>query len=190
MVVMKNIGFLLVFFLLIFSCADDANELASGSNSTESNLRTEFIQTTNQPDNVGLVPTLIADLKSQKFELKNEAIHPENSFYSWKEDIQFIIKGNGIKAYYFKRIEAEPKNYYPDFILTVFQFKSEDEAQSCFDKIEAAAKSGMHLRGSEGQKSPETIVRKGNEVFFLSTRAEMFRGYIEDCAKRIEGYSN
>lgn len=183
---MKKATFVLWCTMLLFSCSEDVEE----SNSSDAITRTEIIQTTNQPKNTGLIQTLIADLKSQKFELKNEDIDPTDSFYDWKEDIQFIIKGNGINVYSFKRTEAKPEYCYPDFILTVYEFRSEDEAQSCLDKIEAAAKSGMHLRGSEGQKSPETIVQKGNEVFFLSTRAEMFRGYIEDCAKRIEGYSN
>ncbi len=127
---MKNVIYFLGFLILVFSCTDDANELASDNNSKESNPRTEFIQTTNQPDNVGSVPTLIADLKSQKFELENEDIHPENSFYSYKDDVQFIIKGNGINVYYFKRTEAKPAYCYPDFILTVFEFNSEGEAQS------------------------------------------------------------
>lgn len=182
---MKNVGLFIGYLILLFSCSANPSDSAF----SKSNPQPEFIKTTHQSDNSGIIPTLITDLKNQKFELENRDAQPMNSFYSWKEDVQYIIQGDGISTYHFKRTEAKPENYYPDFTITVFQFTGENEAQSCLDKIEEPAKTGNVTRGSEPLKNPQAILRKGNAVFLFSTRAEMFRGYIEDCAKRIEGYS-
>lgn len=192
---MKKLFTFLICASFLISCSEDITETTSNNPQSasdidfpNSNTRTEIIQTTDDLENEGLISRLISDLKSEKFELEERDIHPHTSFYDSDSEVQFVMRGNGMKAYAFKRTEAKPENYYPDFILTVFEFETESAAASCFDKIEAPAKRGMQLPGVLVQKNPQTIVLRGNEVFFLSTRAEMFRGYIEDCAKRIEGY--
>lgn len=189
--VMKKVFMILGCAILLISCSEEVTETSTDNfHSTgdidfpNSNTRTEIIQTSDNLEKDGVISKLISDLKREKFELEKRDIHPHTSFYDPDNEVQFVMRGNGMKAFAFKRTEAKPKNYYPDFILTVFEFKTESEARSCLDKINAALTGGKFANG----KGPHATVRNNQEVYYFSTRAEMFREYIDDCIKRVESY--
>ncbi|MFN5416808.1 MAG: hypothetical protein ACK5B9_07095 [Flavobacteriia bacterium] len=97
------------------------------------------------------------------------------------------MKGKGVRSY-FARSSKPSKNtedFFPDFHLNVFEFPNEKIAQEKFEIMDKALQSdGRFCNG----KAPQILVINKNEVFLLSTRAEMFRGYIEDYAKFIKSY--
>lgn len=163
------------------------NILYSDVDMPNSKAKEEIIHTENEENNEALFSKFRSDLESKKFAIEQSDMNEKHggSYSNCEKNLILNIKGQGIRWYYIKRKEAKPKNYYPDFSLRVYEFKNENEAKLNFDKINLALKSnGRFCNG----KSPIVIVRNRNEVFELSTRAEMFRGYIKDFANKLENY--
>lgn len=122
---------------------------------------------------------LKADLKTKKFAVEKTDTETAMSQISDKREL--IISGKAIRHFYIKRQEAEPENYYPDFSLYIFELKSEQEAKEFLEKwIETSRNSALE------KISVETSARNGSRVFFLETRAEMFRPYIDHFKKKLE----
>jgi hypothetical protein len=190
--VILTIGLILLSVVALDSCSnenatpisEDEPRIQNDMDVPNSNTRREYIQTQKNPKNDGVISLLISALKQEKFERETGNFHPNNSFYDAHEEVQFTLRGNGMNAFSFKRTEAKPENYYPDFHLSVFAFKTEREARDCETKIKDALTGGRFANG----KAPHVVARNKKEVFYFTTRAEMFRGYIEDCAIWIEGY--
>ena len=149
----------------------------------------DTIFTKNINDNQKLITKLENNLVKSKFKFeKNDNIR-QNSYNNCEENIVVLIKGNGIRNYYAKSQVAEKnttiKNVFPDFIITVYEFENKNIADKNFKIIKKALFSaGRFCNG----KAPEKLVQNGNEIFHLSTRAEMFRTYTEKYGELIKNY--
>ena len=116
----------------------------------------------------------------------------KDSGTSWSENDCTLnkiiqVKGEGIRSYtaVSKEKIGEDKNIRPDFVILVFSFDNEQIAEQNFKIISSAVNSaGGYCNG----KTPENIVRNGKEVFYFTTRAEMFRTYIDEYAKFIHDF--
>ena len=156
------------------------------SESEDHGISTEKIQTTNMPNNEELFSYFESELAAQKFLIEDSETNTDYSVYDGTRNVDVHITGEGVRWYYIKRTEKTQGNYRPDFTLYVFEFKNEAKAKNCLKKINAALHSdAMEYNG----KGPQTITMYENEVFFFSSRAEAFRGYINDFAEKIENYS-
>ena len=145
----------------------------------------EVVNTVDKKDNRELFSKFKADLREGYFKIEKTELNSGMSYNDCNKNIILNIKGEGIRKYYIKRQKDKPKHYYPDFVLWVYEFENEEQAKEVENKIVAALKSGNRFCNG---KSPEFITRNGNEVFQLSTRAEMFRGYISEYGKKLKNY--
>lgn len=141
----------------------------------------------NAQENSIFLKKLKKDLKNDHFFIdKSEDGAQNNGVYSHcGKDLTINIKEWGVKWFHIKRSVDEPENYYPDFTLTIFEFKNEDEAQKYLDKINPLLRPNARFCNS---KSPIKIVRNKSKIYELQTRAEMFRGYTNDFAEKIKSY--
>lgn len=195
----------ILFSIHLFSCGENSSEkVEKGENNKEikkekkrintwrrrilnQNTNSEEIKTINVKDNKVLFSRFQSDLKEEKFVIKEMKFtdNEKSGFSNCESNTIYSIKGEGIRWYYIKRSEAKPENYYPDFTLYVYEFKTEEEAKKNYTLIKEALKSrGEFCNG----KQPTIVVRNSNEIFSFSTRAEMFRNYIENFAGKIENY--
>lgn len=148
---------------------------------------TEVIQTQNVEDNHVLFSKLNLDLGLEKFVIENQKSDSVYNlrYFDCDRNVNILVKGEGVRWYYIKRTEAKPKNYFPDFVLYVLEFNNENEAKLNYDKISLALiSSGRFCNG----KGPKDLVMNTSEVFYLTSRAEMFRGYIDDFVQKIKNY--
>ena len=146
----------------------------------------ETIEANNINENEVLINAFQAQLLKDHFEL-----FESESGKTWSENdcnLNKIIKvkGEGLRIYTAKsKMGIGPKqNIFPDFTLLVFGFDDEQQAIQHFQTLNSAVSSNGFCNG----KSPEKIIRQGQEVFYFTTRAEMFRGYINQYAEFIENY--
>jgi len=98
-----------------------------------------------------------------------------------------LIDGKGIREYFArsKKPEKGTKDFYPDFVIWVYEFPTNDIAKQNYDILEEAFNSaGRFCNG----KAPEKLIFNGNEVFHLRTRAEMFRTYTDKYGEIIKNY--
>lgn len=174
------------FLLLTLSCFSlfSCNFSRKTEQSVKVSLPDEVLLTKNMPDNEQILTRLRDDLQKETFRIE---ARKEGSigWYDGEKKKYLVVKGDGIRRYYIQRKEAEPENYYPDFSMYVLEFSTEAQARACLEKINAALSTRDEFRHG---KAPQTAVVNQNEVFCLSTRAEMFRGYINDFAGKIESY--
>lgn len=163
------------------------DSLFSFTDMPNSETKKEIIITENEEDNELLFSKFSLDLKSEKFAIEDSEVSEKHGgFYcNYVENTTIHVKGQGIRWYYVKRTEAKPKNYYPDFELIVYEFKNENEAKIIFDKINSALNTRRRFCNLI---EVSIVVINKNEIFTLSTRAEMFRGYINDFGKKLENY--
>ncbi|KAF1013644.1 MAG: hypothetical protein GAK29_04711 [Acinetobacter bereziniae] len=168
----------------------DQEQAASGLTFSDMpNEQTTYatIETDSTDENEALLLALETRLLKANFEFIEK-----DSGSSWSENDCTLnkviqVKGGGIRSY--KAVSKEKlgddQQYRPDFVLLVFSFKDEQTAEQSFKMLESAVNSaGGYCNG----KSPENIVRNGNEIFYFTTRAEMFRTYIDDYAKFIHEF--
>lgn len=146
----------------------------------------ETIEANNIDENEILMNALQTELLKNKFEL-----FESESGKTWSENdcnLNKIIKvkGEGLRVYTAESKQGigPKKNYFPDFTLLVFGFDDEQQAKQHFKTLASAVNSQGFCNG----KAPEKIVRNGSEIFYFATRAEMFRGYIEQYAEFIQDY--
>ena len=179
---------------LIVSCNNQKEENKNSTEPTSENFRwnnpdenatIEIINTKVTIGDKDLISKLEKDFKIQKFKIEKVEFIEENTYDNCKENLIIKIKGKGIKKYYVKRQESKPKNYYPDFIMWVYEFETEGETVAVKKGIKKALDSG---NGFCNGKSPEYIIRYQNKIIHLGTRAEMFRGFIKNYADKIEHY--
>ncbi|WP_089605760.1 hypothetical protein [Acinetobacter piscicola] len=147
----------------------------------------EVIEAKSIDENDALLVALQTQLLKDQFEFVEK-----ESGTSWSENdctnnkvIQ--VKGDGIRSY---RAESQVKvgqknNIRPDFSLLVFAFEDAQLAEKNFISLKTAVESD---NGFCNGKSPEVIVRNGNEVFYFTSRAEMFRSYLDQYSQYVEDY--
>lgn len=147
----------------------------------------EVIETNNIDEDDALMTHLQMQLLKDQFDL-----FEKESGNSWSEndcDTNKVvqIKGEGIRSYRaVSQIKiGDDKKTRPDFILLVFSFDSDVLAQQYFKTLDSAVGSGHGLCNG---KAPEELVLHGREIYYLTTRAEMFKPYIERYANIIRQF--
>ena len=166
----------------LFSCS--AEEEVSD---VSTQIKTEVITTSNMPDNETLFTQFKADLESDRFVIEDSRTEENFVWYDGDRDVDLKVEGEGIRWYYIKQHDkpGETQHYHPDFNLMVFEFENRKKAKSCYQKIDDALRSNSGFMNGKG---PQRVVFNQNEVFYFSSRAEMFRRYINFYAKQVEGY--
>jgi len=180
---MKKLLLLLAVIPCLFFCND----------SKRKNLKWEYpdenaeikIFSTKTIDDKELISQLEEDFKKGKFIIDSKEDGKEKSFSNCNDNLILKIKGDGIRRYYVKRTEAKPKNYYPDFMVWIFEFDTEDEAEDVKEEIQEAFDSG---NGFCNGKTPHYLVRYKNKFVLLGTRAHMFMDYPKEYAEKIKSY--
>lgn len=191
---MKNQLLFLPLLLGIFSCGGHKNDSLKKEDQEELSIEDipnkdtvyDTIKTQNIDDNTKLIIYLNGELKKSGFSFEPREKH-SISYNNCEENSIKIIAGDGIREYFARSNKPEKgtKDFYPDFVIRVYEFNSETEAETNFKKLSGALYSkGKHCNG----KAPENLVINGREVYGLSTRAEMFRSYIEKYSKIIRNY--
>ncbi|MBB6369656.1 hypothetical protein [Chryseobacterium shigense] len=185
--------------ILFFSCSESKKEMSGndGFNKTDDHVFSieempnqgttyDTIYTQNVPDNIRLITALETDLEKAGFSFKSRK-SAEISYNNCEENSIKIVSGNGIREYFAKSSKPEKgtEDFYPDFVVRVYEFPSKEDAGKGFKDLEKALYSrGNHCNG----KAPEKLVMNGTEVYHLSTRAEMFRSYTEKYGEMIKNY--
>lgn len=192
---MKKLLLLITILYFAISCNEQKQQTEKSSVSEEKpyswedypneNTKTKIINTRTTIDDKELIARLEKSFKKDKFKIESEINGGGNSYGNCNDNLTLEIKGNGTKHYFVKRTEAKPKNYYPDFSMSVYEFETEEETVAAENEIKKAFSS---WNGFCNGKSPNYIVRYKNQIVHLHTRAEMFRGYIKDYAEKIRTY--
>jgi hypothetical protein len=103
-------------------------------------------------------------------------------------ELNQIIKITGSGVYHYAVSSqvgiGQNKDYYPDFNMTILSFETEQEAIQQFKRLASSVNYQQFCNG----KSPEKIMQKYRYIIYLSTRAELFRTYINRYAEFIEQY--
>ena len=156
-------------------------------NMPNENTKYDTIRTTNITDNYKLISFLNSKLEIAHFTFEERESRGGFSYNNCEENRIILIHGDGIREYFARsrRPEKGTKNFYPDFVILVYEFPTNEIASQNGEILEKALNSaGKFCNG----KAPEKIVTNGNEIFHLSTRAEMFRTYTEKYGEMIKNY--
>lgn len=188
---MKNLLTLFILLQIISSCNEPKPqkeekpepEAYTWRDYPNKDTKSMIIYTGATVDDKDLITQLEKDFKKDKFKLEIGKSGLENSFDNCKDNVTIYLKGKGNKNYYVKRTEAKPKNYYPDFSMSIYEFETTEQAIIDYTEIQKAFGPG---NGFCHGKQPEYIVRYKNKIIHLDTRAEMFRDYIKKYADKIE----
>ena len=149
----------------------------------------ETIETNSIEENEALMAHLQTELLKNQFDL-----FEKDSGTSWSEndcDQNKVIKvkGEGIRSYRgVSQIKVgDDKKTRPDFTLLVFSFDTVELAQQSFQILDSAVGSGHGLCNG---KTPEQLVLNGQEIYYFTTRAEMFRDYINKYAEIVKQFKS
>ena len=149
----------------------------------------ETIETNSIEENEALMAHLQTELLKDQFDL-----FEKDSGTSWSEndcDQNKVIKvkGEGIRSYRgVSQVKVgDDKKIRPDFTLLVFTFDTPQIAQQSFQILDSAVGSGHGLCNG---KAPEQLVLNGREIYYFTTRAEMFRGYINKYAEVVKQFKS
>lgn len=189
---MKKYSLYLPLFLFIFSCSESKKDKWKKADDTIRSIEQmpdkftvyDTIYTRNMEDNSQLITNLKAELERNGFSFESQK-PGRMSYNNCEENSIKIVEGNGIRKYFAKSSKPEKgtKDFYPDFVIWVYEFPSQKEAERNFKELDKALYSkGSHCNG----KAPEKLVINGNEVYHLSTRAEMFRTYTEKYGEMVK----
>ncbi len=141
-----------------------------------------YIQTQNVDDNLKVLTALEKHLSKQGFDL--EVKKPVvSSFDNCDDNTIVALKGAGRRAYYARKKKPLEGYFYPDFILEVYEFSDNKSASEALKHMKNALYSRNYFCNG---KDPHRLFQNSNEIYYLSTRAEMFRGYINDSGKVLE----
>ncbi|MDP2386677.1 MAG: hypothetical protein Q8M29_09925 [Bacteroidota bacterium] len=178
----------------LFSCTN-AEEVEVTKNEKMENLGFEdmpnsetksiTIETKNTADQLELITKLRAKLEEDDFDFEQQEVTRFPGFSNCEENTTISITGNGLRQYFARsrKPEKNTTDFYPDFIIQVFEFQNEQIAQEKFEIMHKA----MHSKGRFcNGKAPMVLVINNNEVFYFFTRAEMFRGYINEYSEFVE----
>lgn len=194
---MKKYLKLLPIILILLSCTDSIKDNKDTISETRENLnmgdmpndqtKYDTIYTTNSVDNSKLINELKLNLETAQFNFEERKSRGGLSYYNCEKNRVKLVKGNGVREYFArsKKPEKGTKDFYPDFVIWVYEFSTNEIAIQNFDILEKALSSaGRFCNG----KSPEKLVINGNEIFHLGTRAEMFRTYTEKYGEMIKNF--
>lgn len=184
--------------LSILSCKNKENKIEKNEpekkylgyeNIPNKETKYDTLFTKNITDNQKIITQLENKLIKSNFKLEKSDNIKQNSYNNCEENIVVLVKGNGIRNYYARSKVPEKhtsmKNVFPDFIITVYEFENNNIADKNFKTIERALFSAGHFCNG---KAPEKLVQNGNEIYHLSTRAEMFRPYIQKYGELIKKF--
>lgn len=101
------------------------------------------------------------------------------SFNNCNAKENYDFSGTGVQRYYIHSPIAIRDNIYPDFRLSVLNFKSPDVARNYANQILVASKQMWSDGECVHNKIPWKLVRVENNVYLLTTKAEVLRTYIE-----------
>lgn len=180
-------------FILILSintflvaCVNNSNE-KSFDGIPNSKTNKISIETKNMPDQVELLNSLKAKLEENEFNIEEQEVTFLPGFSNCEDNTTIQMEGKGIRSYFARsrKPEKNTEDFYPDFTIQVFEFPSEQIAQEKFEIMNKALHSdGRFCNG----KAPQILVINKNEVFQFLTRAEMFRGYINEYSEFVQNY--
>ncbi len=195
---MKSFYISIILILSILSCKNKENKIEKQEkekailgyeNMPNKETKYDTLFTLNIADNQKLITELENKLLKSNFIFGKSNIVLQNSFNNCEQNNIILVKGNGIRNYNAKSRIAEKnttmKNVFPDFIITVYEFENKNIADKNYDIIRKALFSEGHFCNG---KAPEKLVQNGNEIYYLSTRAEMFRTYIEKFGELVKKY--
>ena len=193
----KYFNYIVVFILFIISCKENNKNKNNANDKINENLSIEempnektkydTIYTVNSADNTKIINELKTKLEKADFTFEERKSRDGLSYNNCEENSVKLISGNGIREYFArsKKPEKGTKYFYPDFVIWVYEFPTNDIAKQNFNILEKALNSaGRFCNG----KAPEKLVLNENEVFHLGTRAEMFRTYTEKYGEIIKNY--
>lgn len=148
--------------------------------------RYETIPTKNSTDNIELINNLKMELKKAGFTLTAKKENKDWEYTNCDENKIFVVNGDGVRKYFAKSKNPERNSkFYADFVIMVYEFSTPLIASQNFTLLDKALQSGG---GFCNGKAPEKLVLNNNEIFHLSTSAEMFRTYIEKYGEIIKNY--
>lgn len=127
-----------------------------------------------------------ARLLKDKFQLSQRKIDQAWSTNDCHLNRIIRVTGQGVASYRASsRVGiGENKDYFPDFDLIVMNFETIQKADQHFKTLAEPINSHEFCNG----KSPEKLVKNGDLIFYFTTRAEMFRGYINQYAEIVKAY--
>ncbi len=192
----KYVIYILVIFLLT-ACkgntgsSKDTNgrskENLSGENRPDKNTEYDTLYTVNAAGNTQLLQELKTKLEAAGFTFEERKGQREFSYNNCEENRVKLIRGAGVRIFFArsKQPVKGTKDYYPDFMIRVYEFSTNALAKQSYAVIENALNSSGQLCK---MKVPGKLVMNGKDVFHLVTRAEMFRTYTDQYGEIIQNY--
>lgn len=178
---MKSTFLIVAFFIGLSAC----NSTDSLSEKQEGTFPDNIYHSIKCTEDIDWFKRFEIDLAQEKFAIEKVTLESGYEKYDGTKKNYVSVKGT-IAKYYIKRQEEEPAGYYPDFVMYVIDLNNEQQAKYCFSDLTMATFSPG--KGEERIKEIETMTQNGNRVFILSTRAEMFRSYINLFIHKINKY--
>ena len=123
------------------------------------------------------VNNLIAILKKDKFTVKtNKQLQTPLNLYLYEENRIIILKDVSTFKLFARSIISDKrmKNTFPDFTLYEMNFKNDHDAEMVLKWFEEERRQRVTEK-----IDVDKIFSKTNKVYYLTTRAEMFRNYID-----------
>ncbi len=180
-------------FLLILSintilvaCVNNSNEENLGDMPNSETKRIS-IETKNMPNQLELLNSLKAKLEENEFNIEEQEAKGGSSFTNCEDNTTIQMEGKGIRSYFARsrKPAQNTEDFYPDFTIQVFEFPNEQIAKQKFEIMNKALQSkGDFCNG----KAPQILVINKNEVFQFSSRAELFRGYINEFSEFVQKF--
>ncbi|MDV2467395.1 hypothetical protein QR674_00120 [Acinetobacter chinensis] len=148
---------------------------------------TETVELNSGSDSQALINALQEKLKKNGFSLSASRAAESWAVNDCRKNKILKMTGQGVSSFYAESHIGigSRKDYYPDFLMYVFTFSDSAQADRYFGEISSALVSGG---GFCNGKAPDKLVQNGTQLFYLTTRAEMFRGYINQYAEVIQSF--
>jgi hypothetical protein len=133
-----------------------------------------------------LLNALREKLKKDGFSFESADGVADNSFSNCDENTLVKIVGKGTKNYFARSKKPVKKTrIYPDFHLAVYKFSNKMMADENFNTIKKALDSNNRFCNG---KDPIKLLQRGNTIYYLTARAEMFRTEIETYGNFISNF--
>lgn len=125
-----------------------------------------------------VIKNLESHLQKDFFKLDTKDYNSGISFWDCENNQHLIFKNALYLGY--SRTKPINGNYYPDFDVTILDFESEAAAQKAYILIQKFSQKQHECNLEQGffDKAPIKFIQKNHQVFYFSTRAEMFRTYM------------
>ena len=184
---MKSYFIYIILIVLILACTESTDNSSAVKKFVIETDKYDTIYTVNSADNTGLINELRSELQQANFTIEERKIVDGFPFYECERSNVKFVGGDGIREYFTrsKIPEEGTGNLYPDFVIWVFEFPSDDIARQNYNILEKVVDSASRQCLA---KAPERLEINGNEVFLLETRAERFRTYIDKYGELIKNY--